>query len=51
MPLFQILFYSYFFGLILFGEEFLTDRGTQTCKICFLFQIIKHFQKYSQLKK
>ena len=30
----QILFNSYFFGLILFGEEFLTDRGTQKYKIC-----------------
>ena len=31
----QILFNSYFFGLILFGEEFLTDRGTQKYKIFF----------------
>ena len=51
MPFFQNLFYSYFVGLILLGEEFLTDRGTQEYKIFFLFQIIKHFQKYSQLKK
>ena len=38
----QILFNSYFFGLTLFGEEFLTDRGTQKCKIFFLLNIFKN---------
>ena len=40
-----------FFCIILFGEKFLTDRGTQKFKIFLLFQTIKHFQKYSQVKK
>ena len=42
---------SFFIGLILFREDFLTDRGTQKYKIYYLFQIIKDFQKYRQFKK
>ena len=40
---------TWFFGLMSFGKEFLTDPVTQKLKTNFILQIIKHFKVQSQL--